>query len=335
MIIGYDFWCDSVYYDSAVTDIVVEDNDGIAFDTRNPIYNVNDFTLKSGEFDELHITKDSLEIDNSIEKTSWTLNTVLLAKFKNNLMAGTIGINGYDMSKIEVKKRRQGESLWQTYFTIDYDKNVNMYTIIDKFIENEEGYEYCLRPVALNDDGVEIYGNDTLPQGIYISYDHSHLFDNTASYDLLYNFKINDMTNQLGVNVIDTLGSQYPYVVYGQNNYLKGSMECLLVSDESVTGAVNIRSEKKLRNNILSFLTNKNYKVLKCEDGSYMLIQIVGTPTLTPSNDIMGIYQISFEYVQVGNVNNVAELTDANLTFDYFTTNNNTNETQMITQVIG
>ena len=111
MIIGYDFWCD-VYYDSSVTDIVIEDNDSIAFDTCNPLNGTNNFTLKSGEFDELHITKDNAEMDNSIEKTSWTFNTVLLAKFKNDLVAGTLGIDGYDISKIEIRKRKHGESLY-------------------------------------------------------------------------------------------------------------------------------------------------------------------------------------------------------------------------------
>ena len=334
MIIGYDFWCD-IYYDSNATDVVIEDNDSIAFDTCNPLNNANSFTLKNGTFDELHITKDSAEIDNSVEKTSWTLNTVLLAKFKNDLVAGTLGIDGYDITKIEIRKRKQGELLWQTYFTIDYDESVSVYTIIDKLIENEEGYEYCLRPVALGNNGVEIYGSDTTPKEVYITYEHSHLFDNTGSYDLIYNVKINSMTNQIGANVVETLGSQYPYVVYGQSNYLKGSIECLLVSEESAVGDVNIHSEKKLRNSILSFLNNKNYKVLKCEDGSYMLIQIIGTPTLTPSEEILGIYQVSFEYIEVGSVNNMKELVNAGFTFNYLTTNKDGGEIQTKTEIVG
>ena len=334
MIIGYDFWCD-VYYDSSVTDVVVEDNDSIAFDTCNPLDGVNNFTLKGGEFDELHITKDSTEVDNSIEKTSWTLNTVLLAKFKNDLVAGTLGIDGYDISKIEIRKRKQGELLWQTYYTIDYDENISTYTIIDKLIENEQGYEYCLRPVAVDANGVRIFGNNTMSKEIYITYEHSHLFDNTGSYDLIYNVKINSLTNQIGANVVETLGSRYPYVVYGQSNYLKGSMECLLVSEESVVGNVNIRSEKNLRDSILAFLNNKNYKVLKCEDGSYMLIQIIGTPTLIPSEEILGIYQMSFEYVEVGNINNVEELVNANLSFDYLISNDSNGGVQTKTQIIG
>lgn len=318
MIIGYDFWGDFYNYDEINnTSLVIKDNDGVAFDTCNPLKNVNEFTLKGGEFDELHITKDAMEIDNTIEKTDWTVNTVLLAKFQNSLVAGTIGIDGKDMYKIEVRKRRKGEDDFQTYFSMDFDPSINLYTIIDKLIENEEEYEYCIRGVAKGDNNEDIYSNDSSPIAIYISYEHAHLFDSTGSFDLIYDLKIDSISNQIGANTIETLGSQYPYVIYGQTNYLTGSIECLLVSEESATGSVNLRSEKELRKKILAFLNNKQCKVLKNEDGLYMLIEIIGTPTLVPSNEIVGVYQVNFEYIQIGNVDDVKTLIDSNITFDY------------------
>lgn len=318
MIIGYDFWGDFYDYDeSKNTPLIIQDNDGVAFDTCNPLKNVNEFTLQGGAFDELHITKDSTEIDNTTEKTDWTINTVLLAKFQNNLVAGTIGIDGKDIYKIELRKRRKGEYDFQTYFSIDFDSSTNFYTIIDKFIENEEGYEYCIRGVAKGDNGKDIYSNDSTPAEIYISYEHAHLFDSTSSFDLIYDLRIDSISNQIGANTIETLGSQYPYVIYGQTNYLTGSIECLLVSEESATGSVNIRSEKELRKKILTFLNNKQCKVLKNEDGVYMLIEIIGTPTLVPSNEIIGVYQVNFQYIQIGNVDDVESLKNANITFDY------------------
>jgi hypothetical protein len=318
MIIGYDFWGDFYDYDETENaSLIIKDNDGVAFDTCNPLKNVNEFTLQGGTFDELHITKDSIEIDNTIEKTDWTINTVLLAKFQNSLVAGTIGIDGRDMYKIELRKRRKGEYTFQTYFSIDFDSSTNLYTIIDKLIENEEEYEYCIRGVAKDDDGNDIYSNDSSPAEIYISYEHAHLFDSTGGCDLIYDLHIDNISNQIGANTIETLGSQYPYVIYGQANYLTGSIECLLVSEESATGSVNIRSEKELRKKILAFLNNKQCKVLKNEDGLYMLIEIIGTPTLIPSNEIIGVYQVNFQYIQIGNVDNIIDLQNANITFDY------------------
>ena len=334
MIIGYDFWADGVYYDKDTTSVIQIDNDGVAFDNCIPIDNIETFTLTNGSFDELHITSDNAEVDNNIEKTEWTLNTVLLAKFQNDLVAGTLGVNGHPVTTIEIQKRKKGEEFWQTYFSIDYNEDINLYTIIDKFIENEEIYEYCLRPVAKDDRGNIIYGNNTSTQEIYIAYNHTQIFDNTDSYNLIYNIQLGSVTNQIGANEIETLGSQFPYVIYGQNNYLKSSLECLLVSEESATGMVDVRNEKILRNKILSFLQNKECKILKNADGAYMVIQIVGTPTLIPSNEILGVYQISFEYVQIGNVNSVEELANLNFKFNYLVTDHNGEEIQH-TQTIG
>ena len=327
MIIGYDFWSDGVYYNAETTPLIEVDNDGVAFDTCNPLSGINKFTLNKGEFDELHITKDNTEIDNTTEKAeTWTLNTVLRAKFQNNLVAGTIGIDGQDMYKIELRKRKKGEDTFQTYFSIDFDSSTNLYTIIDKLIENEEEYEYCIRGVAHSTGENEnvtgdIYSNDSTPVEIYISYEHAHLFDSTDNFDLIYDLRIDSISNQIGANTIETLGSQYPYVIYGQTNYLTGSIECLLVSEESATGSVDVRSEKELRKKVLAFLNNKQCKVLKNEDGVYMLIEIIGTPTLIPSNEIIGVYQVNFQYVQIGNANDVESLKNANITFDYLQDN--------------
>jgi hypothetical protein len=320
MIIGYDFWNDGVYYGDNPEEIIIEDNDGVAFDNRNPLRNSDTFIIKGGQFDELHITKDNEQIDNNIEKTNWGINTVLLAQFKNNLLAGTMGIDGYDISQIKVMKRKKNETIWQTFFTLDYNDDVDLYTVIDRLIESEEDYEYCLQPVAVDDENNEIKGGITLPQEIYISYEKTHIFDNTETFDLIYNVTFGAITNQIGANTVETLSSPYPYVIYGQSNYLKGNIECLLVSEESATGQIDIRSEKELRNKIITFLNNRRCKVLKKSDGIYMLIQIIGTPTITPLEGVLGVYQISFEYVEVGDINDAKKLSNINLEFNYLTT---------------
>jgi flagellar basal body-associated protein FliL len=333
MIIGYDFWNDGIYYGDNPEEIMIEDNDGIAFDTCNPIQNSDVFTLKGGTFEELHIVKDSEQMDNNTTKTEWNVNTVLLAKFENNLIAGTMGIGDYDISQIRVMKKKKDDAIWKVFFTIDYSDTVDLYTIMDKLIESEENYEYCLQPIAVDENGNEIMGGMTLPQEIYISYDKSHIFDNTETFDLIYNLQIGSITNQIGANTVNTLSSPYPYVIYGQNNYLTGSIECLLATEESAFGQVDIKSEKILRNKIISFLSNKNHKILKTPDGLYMLIQIIGNPVITPLEGVLGIYQVSFEYVEVGDVNDVQKLSNINLEFSYLaTTDENTEE---ITKTVG
>lgn len=334
MIIGYDFWLDGVFYDNESTSVITEDNDGVAFDNCNMLSEVNNFTLTNGTYDELHITKDNVINDNSEQKTDWTTNTVLLAKFQNSLSAGTIGIDGYNIKQIEIKRKKENDDFWQTYFVIDYNKDINIYTIIDKFIESEEKYEYCICPVAVDDTGNKIYGNNTSAQSLYISYDNVHIFDNTDSFDLIYNLKISEITMQIGSNTIETLGSQYPYVIYGKNNYSKGNLEFLLVSEESAVGNVNIASEKALRHRISSFLSNKQHKIFKNSDGMFMIIDIIGTPTLTPLESL-GVYQISFEFIQIGDANNINDLSKCNLNFDYYETQDDGTIVKIVKSISG
>ena len=325
MIIGYDFWLDEVFTKTEDSGVVIEDNDGVAFDTCNSIASVDNFTLKSGTFDEIYVAKtidDTIGVvENTEKQNDWSADTILLAKFKDNLLGGTIGIDKHSISQIEVRRRKKGEEQWQTYYTINYYDDINLYTIVDKFIENEETYEYCIRPLAEN-----IIGTDSLPHSIYINYEHANIFDSTASFDLIYDLKISSISQNIGANIINTLASEYPYVIYSQNNYAQGSVDCLLVSEESATGNVDIKSEKILRNKILSFLCNKQYKILKNSDGLYMLIKIVDTPTITASDEVLGIYNLSFNYVEMGNANNVEDLLLARFNFDYFTTITTTDE---------
>ena len=319
MIIGYDFWLDEVFAQTEYDGVIIEDNDGVAFDTCNSIASVDNFTLKNGTFDEIYVTKTINNaigvVENTEKQNDWSADTILLAKFKDNLLGGTIGIDGHSISQIALRRRKKGEEQWQTYYTIDYYDDINLYTVIDKFIENEETYEYCIKPLGVNSSGT-----DSLPHSIYINYEHAHIFDNTASFDLIYDLKIGSISQNIGANIINTLASEYPYVIYSQNNYAQGSLECLLVSEESATGNIDVKSEKILRNKISSFLCNKQYKILKNSDGLYMLIKIVDTPTLTASDEMLGIYNLSFNYVEIGNANDIEDLLSAKFNFDYFTT---------------
>ena len=334
MIIGYDFWADGVYYDSSVTDMIVSDNDGVAFDTCNTIHGVSEFTLKGGTFDESYIASNG-DIQNT-ERPAWSSDTVLLAKFQENLIGGTLGIDGQSINKIIIKRRKRGEDLWQTLAVIDYSSDLKSYTIIDKFIANETTYEYCVAPVAN-----ALVGTNSIPQEAYISYDHAHIFDNTASYNLVYNLKIGTLSKNIGANTIETLSARYPYIIYGQSDYAQGNVECLLVSEESATGSVNIGEEAKLRDNIMEFLCNKQYKILKNYDGLYMLIQIIGSPTLTPLDDMIGIYTVSFEYVQVGDANDLSTLESMAFELNYSTSdvkmdnNEQTTNSELYTQQVG
>ena len=316
MIIGYDFWADNIYTSDDSTIIPdSNDNDGVAFDTCVPFSNsLENIVIQNAIYDELEILQNATEVNQDTSKSdSWTNNTLLLAKFQGDLSGGSINVDGHPIYSIQFLKRKKSETEWQLCKDILYNKEKEEYIFIDKYIESEQDYEYCIRPTARVYDETGLYtetiiGQISNPQLFYIKYDNAHLFDNESSYDLIYNFKLGDITTNIDANTITTLGGQYPFTVYGASKYKTGNVSCLLVTEESAVGLIDIGKEKELRNDIDKFLSNKKPKILKYEDGTYLLISISNNYTLTPDENLLGSYSLSFSYTEIGDANDVDTL---------------------------
>ena len=168
---------------------------------------------------------------------------------------------------------------------------------LDQLIRKKHNQKYTVCNIKPNKESL-----------FYIKYDNAHLFDNESSYDLIYNFKLGDITTNIDANTITTLGGQYPFTVYGASKYKTGNVSCLLVTEESAVGSIDIGKEKELRNDIDKFLSNKKPKILKYEDGTYLLISISNNYTLTPDENLLGSYSLSFSYTEIGDANDVDTL---------------------------
>lgn len=327
MIIGYDFWNDNIYLPSdegQTFEKQILDNDGVAFDICNPTLSFDNVKIQNATYDELEILRDtSLSEINTEKSEGWLQDTILLAKFQNNLIGGTAGIDGYKISALQFMKRKTNETEWKMYKEVPCIEGQMNYEYIDRFIESEQEYEYGIRPVAYvyNESNELIdtkYGEISAKDIIYIKFEHAYLVgrdndNNEISYTLIYNFILGDITNNIDANVITTLSGQYPTVIYGQSDYRSGQIECLLVTEESATGTINVATEKTLRENIKKFLSNKKPKILKFADGTYMLINLNNNYTLTSNENLLGSYTLSFGYVEIGDANDVNTLSKCGL----------------------
>lgn len=295
------------------------DNDGVAFDTCNPITLVSDVKIENATYDELEILKDTLAIENDcMQNEGWTENTVLCAKFDGNLIGGTTGLyqNGksYPIQYVQFVKRKVGKNqTWGVYKELPIIEGKKLYKFIDGFIENEQEYEYGIRPISYDDNNNMIVGEVSMITTSYIKYEYAYLLgrdnnDEEVQYTLIYNFKLGDITTNIDANMITTLSGQYPITIYGKSKYKTGNANYLLVTEESATGAINIATEKVLRNNISEFLSNKKPKVLKFEDGTYLLVTVSDNFVLTPDENLIGSYTLSFNYTEVGDVDDVKTL---------------------------
>lgn len=313
MIIGYDFFGDNIYNTDNIND-----NDGVAFDTCVPLsVAMQDVTIQNGIYDALEVLQNTTTNNTDIKQNeNWTDTTLMLAKFQENLSAGSVNVGNNEVYSIQFLKRKKGETEWQLCQEVIYQKEQAIYKFTDRYIESQQTYQYAIRPTAREYDDNGIYVGSIIgensPQSekteINVVFDYAHLFDNETSYDLLYNFKLGDITSNIDANTITTLGGQYPFTVYGASKYKTGSVSCLLVTEESATGSIDIGAEKVLRNNIDNFLSNKKPKILKCDDGTYLLISISDNYTLIPDENLLGSYSLSFNYTEIGDANDVDTL---------------------------
>ena len=257
--------------------------------------------LKNSIVDELYMeTKTKKQF--TTDKESWTPTTVLKAPFTNDLHAGNINLAGLEITELRFKRRKIDSTKWIHFATIPYTKEQEIYSVLDKFNASFDDYEYAVTPYA---SGIE---GDYKTKQILSEFEGCFIFDKENMYSLVYNFELGDIVFNIPSSTIDTLNGEYPIVTYNSNMRNKvGSIKCMLVSDSTIEsdGQIDGKQEKLLRNKIIQFLTNKKPKCIKDGAGNAMVMDMINNPKLTPENSLnQMIYQISFDFVETGNIEN-------------------------------
>lgn len=281
MFVGYDF---------------LEDGKDAFLDTSNNVtehYRTDYTNMIMDEFNLRNNTNFPL----TGEKDIWWPDNVMLGEFNGNLEAGSVGLEGLEVTAIRLKKRKQGELSWKQIAEIPYSGSQITYSAIDQYLEPQEEYEYAIIPVSADVEGN--YSTSSISsvfEGCYI-YDHNQM------YRLYYNFELGDVIRITPNSTIETIGgSKYPIVVYnGDVTYNTGSVKCTLIANRN--DDVDQREEKRLREKVDQFLSNRRPKIIKNADGLYKLISITGDVTLSPHSSVLGLYDLSFSFVEIGDIN--------------------------------
>lgn len=269
----------------------------MVFSNTNSIGSIDYMTNTKGIFDEIYIDEDITKTK-STTKDDWIYSTLFDAKFQNNLEAGNITNQGVAIEKIRFQKRLINTMTWELIKEMNFSVLQQQYIIYDKYIKNNYEYEYSILPITSNIEGKRTIANIT-PQ-----YDGIWLIDKNNDYQLLFNIDMGTMEHNQPNSMIETLGSQYPIVVYSQLDYKKGTIKALVLSSQSINGELlNSKNEKEYRNSLMTFLKNKKPKVLKGINGDYMVISIVGTPTEVYNNDLQQIIaDVEISYVEIDDI---------------------------------
>lgn len=275
-------------------------DDGCVFETVNCHHDYNAVNVKYGLIDHLHIDKD-LNTSDTVEKTSYfTYETIINGNLQNNLEFGSLNNMGIEIDKIRFQRRKIEDQFWTDVSELDYDVNTKRYyEAIDKYIANDFDYEYSLLPISN-----EVTGNRVISSPIKVDFDGYYISDKNHNYRIFYDAQMGNIEHISPSTVFEPINSRYPVVSYGQLDYRKSSLSGMILSASTIKNDFpDIKSQKLEKQQLLNFLKSKRPKVFRGMDGELMLIQITDNPVEEPNNDAISIANVSFSFVEIGDMN--------------------------------
>lgn len=288
--VGYNFFSDINALDSA----------------PSGVDNIITTQLTNAIFDHFNITRNTNTNYSTTIPTEWDYDTILDASFEGNLNAGNVDFLIDQISAIKIKRRVQGTFNWLTLKTIPVNDVEDLTFVFNDFL-NAYGvtYEYALVPV-LND----IEGNYII-SSVFSQFNGVFIGDAEQTFKFLYDVEYGTNARNQQVGTFQPLGKQYPIIVAnGLLSYESGSVSATILNDDyedaGIIDPVAIVQKKTI---IKDYLTNKKAKLLKDFNGNVWLCMITDNVQVTyRTGSAMGIPQIQFNWVQIGDANSQSDL---------------------------
>ena len=271
--------------------------------------NIQTTQISNAIFNHVNITQDTEQFTDSTPPLDWTPSTILNANLNNNINAGNIDYLLNQISALKIKRRVKGEFDWITLKTIKVNRIVDLQFAFEDYLnEYNVEYEYALVPVLEEVEGY--YNIDSILSkfsGVFIG-------SAEESYRFLYDVSYGSNARNQQTGVFSPLGRQYPIIVANGNlSYESGSVTATLLNDDfGETGVIDKEAITAKKNALKKFLTDKRPKVLKDFNQNSWLVMITDNVQVSYLNgSAMGIPQVTFNWVEIGDINNKQDLIDS------------------------
>ncbi|WP_289759880.1 hypothetical protein [Lactobacillus taiwanensis] len=278
------------------------DWNGTFYDTPIPTAGIDEVTMYEGLYDELFVSLDTTIDETPKRPEKWHIKTIMDAKFNNSLEAGTITGSEHIVNNIQVFRReyQNVDTNWKLIAQFPYEQKYNMYTIIDRFIENGKTYEYAIVPLAK-----DVMGDVTISEPIYAEFTGTYISDLDSNYEMNLDFKFGDMTHNKTSSVAVPLNSEFPIVTFGNQNYRTGNITFLPLTKEQELGMrtkISPKAELENRKRIIDFLNNGSVKVIRRDDGDVLVVATNDIKETPKSDAVDAISNVTFNFTEVGNL---------------------------------
>lgn len=256
------------------------------------------------------------------EPTTWGDETLLFAKFNNNLVAGdsslTDSIVGYEI------RRKKGANLYTEYVgTIKEASGESKPRkfMIDYMVENKSDYTYYLYP-ATTQSGSGIILSPSVTDEVKTDWGYWSLLvvdetdeENVFYLNKMFKFELNlttdDMSNNAVVSVIQNF-TKYPTVQYGMSNYWSGGLTalCGFISCNDVDYIQTPNMIKELK----ALTSDTRRKFLKDIDGNIYEVKITAPINIsTDDKTLERIKTIKLQWSEVGEVSGISIINNPDL----------------------
>ena len=281
---------------------------GTTFQTNVADTDYIELHIENGLVDEVY-ADDNTNFEFTTNKpTEWNFSTILDGKFDNSLEAGNISGQGYSIQSIKIQKRKIDDSKWIDVAILPYNSSFEDYSIIDNYVANDESYIYALIPITST-----VLGERVLSNQVDVEFEGMFLSDKTHNYHLLYDVNAPDITHNTVSNVFELPASKYPIVTTSQIDYVSFPVEATVVTEGSSYGQIDIKAEKRARENLMNFIKNRKPKVYRDDLGEIRLIMVTDKPQIVPLDGARGIAKVSFSATEIGDINDSETLIECDL----------------------
>lgn len=238
--------------------------------------------------------------------------TIMNCSFDGNLNGGSADSDITNLKALKIKRREKNTS---TNWVTIYEHSVADFsdlelTYHDYFVPCGKEIEYALVPVLNGNIDGDYYVKTVKPQWSKVV-----LSDKENHFEFLSEVKYNSFNQNIEVGILQPIGSKYPTLLQNSTtNYLSGQITLKLLGyeyDGVSPDRINVHDQLQ---DVLAFLTNGKAKVLTDWNGNAIILRVSETPTIDCISEYgMGIYNVSFAFVEQGKVNNENDLKDLNL----------------------
>lgn len=272
---------------------------GNVYDTAIPTSEIDEVTLNTGMYDELYVTVDTSITKEDVKPTGWAIKNIMNAKFNNSLEAGAIDGSGHTVTGIQLYRRAyMVDNEWTLMAEFPYDPDYNVYTVVDRFIENGKSYEYAIVPIA-----DKVIGDTTVSPPVNAKFDGTFISDIERNFKMEANLDFGEYTYNKNMNQSNPLNGSYPIVTFGNQNYRSGSVKFLPLTHEQMLGYANkidTIAERLNREQIIGFLNNGQAKVIRNDNGDMIVCATSGVKTNQLSEKLPHLSNVSFDFVEIG-----------------------------------